>query len=66
MRTAGARSSSLHAWSRRRSSVQSVSSSSAVAGTSRIDFTPEQTTQHIQGEVSKWAKVIKEANVKAD
>jgi tripartite-type tricarboxylate transporter receptor subunit TctC len=28
--------------------------------------TPEQTTQHIQGEVSKWAKVIKEANVKAD
>ena len=28
--------------------------------------TPEQTTQHIQGEVSKWAKVIREANVKAD
>jgi tripartite-type tricarboxylate transporter receptor subunit TctC len=28
--------------------------------------TPEQTTQHIQGEVQKWAKVIKAANVKAD
>jgi len=28
--------------------------------------TPEQTAHHIQGEVSKWAKVIKEANVKAD
>jgi tripartite-type tricarboxylate transporter receptor subunit TctC len=29
-------------------------------------MTPEQTTQHIRGEVSKWARVIKEANVKAD
>jgi len=28
--------------------------------------TPEQTTQHIRGEVSKWAKVIQQANVKAD
>lgn len=29
-------------------------------------MTPAQTTQHILGEVSKWARVIKEANVKAD
>ena len=29
-------------------------------------MTPEQTTQHIRGEVSKWARVIKDANVKAD
>jgi tripartite-type tricarboxylate transporter receptor subunit TctC len=28
--------------------------------------TPEQTAQHIHGEVGKWAKVIKAANVKAD
>jgi len=28
--------------------------------------TPEQTAQHIHGEVEKWAKVIKAANVKAD
>jgi tripartite-type tricarboxylate transporter receptor subunit TctC len=28
--------------------------------------TPEQTAQHIRGEVEKWAKVIKAANVKAD
>jgi len=28
--------------------------------------TPEQTTQHIRGEVAKWAKVIQQANVKAD
>ena len=28
--------------------------------------TPEQTEQHIRGEVEKWAKVIKAANVKAD
>jgi tripartite-type tricarboxylate transporter receptor subunit TctC len=28
--------------------------------------TPEQTAQHITGEVGKWAKVIKAANVKAD
>ncbi len=29
-------------------------------------MTPEQTTAHIRGEVTKWARVIKEANVKAD
>jgi tripartite-type tricarboxylate transporter receptor subunit TctC len=28
--------------------------------------TPEQTTAHIRGEVSKWAKVVKDANVKID
>lgn len=28
--------------------------------------TPEQTSKHIHGEVEKWAKVIKAANVKAD
>jgi tripartite-type tricarboxylate transporter receptor subunit TctC len=28
--------------------------------------TPEKTAQHIHGEVEKWAKVIKAANVKAD
>jgi tripartite-type tricarboxylate transporter receptor subunit TctC len=28
--------------------------------------TPEQTAQHIHGEVTKWAKVIKDANVQAD
>jgi tripartite-type tricarboxylate transporter receptor subunit TctC len=29
-------------------------------------MTPEQTTQHIRGEVSKWGKVIREAKVTAD
>jgi tripartite-type tricarboxylate transporter receptor subunit TctC len=29
-------------------------------------MTPEQTAQHIRGEVTKWAQVIKAANVKAD
>jgi tripartite-type tricarboxylate transporter receptor subunit TctC len=31
-----------------------------------MHMTPEQTTQHIRGEVSKWGQVIKTANVKAD
>jgi tripartite-type tricarboxylate transporter receptor subunit TctC len=31
-----------------------------------MPMTPEQTTQHIRGEVAKWAQVIKAANVKAD
>jgi tripartite-type tricarboxylate transporter receptor subunit TctC len=31
-----------------------------------MHMTPEQTTQHIRGEVAKWARVIKEANVKSD
>jgi len=31
-----------------------------------MHMTPEQTTQHIRGEVQKWAQVIKAANVKAD
>jgi tripartite-type tricarboxylate transporter receptor subunit TctC len=29
-------------------------------------MTPEQTTQHIRGEVSKWGKVIREAKVTVD
>jgi len=31
-----------------------------------MHMTPEQTTQHIRSEVSKWGQVIKAANVKAD
>ena len=31
-----------------------------------MHMSPEQTTQHIRGEVSKWSQVIKAANVKAD
>jgi tripartite-type tricarboxylate transporter receptor subunit TctC len=29
-------------------------------------MTPEQTTQHIRGEVSKWGKVIRDAKVTVD
>jgi tripartite-type tricarboxylate transporter receptor subunit TctC len=31
-----------------------------------MHMSPEQTTQHIRGEVSKWGQVIRTANVKAD
>jgi len=35
-------------------------------GAEPVGSTPEQFTQHIRGEIAKWAKVIKTANVRAE
>jgi tripartite-type tricarboxylate transporter receptor subunit TctC len=52
--------------SRRSCRCPMCSPSSTQQGVIPTFTTPEKTAQHIHGEVEKWAKVIKAANVKAD
>jgi tripartite-type tricarboxylate transporter receptor subunit TctC len=38
----------------------------AADGSEAVGSTPEQFGMHIKSEVAKWAKVVKEANIKVD